>query len=233
MKRLAGKFFRRWGLEVRRVRRPEERFLLPLNRGSAARFIYFRRMLERVAGLGGDIVECGVGKAKSFQMLALLLYESGERRKLWGFDSFEGYPEPSSEDSSPRNLAQGQWKVIGREDVNRILALAGLPEEFRRDRVVVVKGFFENTLRTAGIGPIALLHLDVNLYRSYLTCLSELFPRVVPGGIVMFDEYMNEDEAIKCPGAKKAIDGYFADQTHRIQRDPYYGKYFLVRERAT
>lgn len=73
------------------------------------------------------------------------------------------------------------------------------------------------------------MHLDVNLCRSYRTCLTELFPEVAKGGVVLFDEYMNADEAEKCPGAKKAIDEYFSRTPHRPVRDPAYGKYYLVK----
>lgn len=229
MGKLSEKLTRLVGLEVRRVRRPEERYLQPLNRGTVERLMYFRRMLDRVSAVSGDVVECGVGKAKSFQMLALLLSESGQPRTLWGFDSFAGYPEPSAEDASPRNIRKGEWKVITADEARRILERARLPEPFLRDRVRIIEGFFEDTLAREPLGPIALLHLDVNLYRSYRTCLEVLFPKVARGGIVMFDEYMNADEAEKCPGAKRAIDEYFRGRRERPVRDPAYGKYYLVK----
>ena len=79
------------------------------------------------------------------------------------------------------------------------------------------------------IGPIAILHLDINLYSGYKACLENLFPKVVSGGVVLFDEYMNKTEAADCPGAKKAIDEYFAGKPYKIQRDELYGKYFVVK----
>lgn len=229
MGRLAEALSRLTGLEVRRRRRSEERYLQPLNRGTVQRLMYFRRMLDRVSTVAGDVVECGVGKAKSFQMLALLLYESGQPRTLWGFDSFVGYPEPSPEDASPRNLRAGEWKVITADDTRRILAYTRLPEPFLRKQVRIIPGFFEDTLARQPIESIALLHLDVNLYQSYLTCLGEFFPKVAKGGVVLFDEYMNADEARKCPGAKKAIDEFFRGTPYRPRRDPIYGKYYLVK----
>lgn len=233
MKQSIQNLFSRWGYEIRGRPHPLERFSLPLNRGVVERLLYFKRMLDRVAGIAGDVVECGVGKAKSFQMLALLAHEEGKGRHLWGFDSFQGYPEVSPEDQSPRNLRKGDWKVINAEDVAPILRGAGLSQEFLDRHVTVVKGFFEDALAKTPIERIALLHLDVNLYRSYQICLNELFPKVAPGGVVLFDEYMNEDEAIKCPGAKKAIDEFFSSTPHRIQRDPHYGKYFLLKQAVT
>lgn len=143
MGRLAEALSRLTGLAVRRRRRPEERYLLALNRGTVERLMYFRRMFDRVSAVAGDVVECGVGKAKSFQMLALLLAESGQPRTLWGFDSFAGYPEPSPEDRSPRNLRAGEWKVITADEARRILEYTRLPEPFFRDRLRIIPGFFE------------------------------------------------------------------------------------------
>lgn len=220
----------RWGYEIRKRPPPLARFNLPLNRGTVERLFYFKRMFDRAGGIAGDVAECGTGKAKSFQMLALLAHEEGRGRHLWGFDSFEGYPEVSPEDESPRNLHQGDWKAIEAEDVLPILRGAGLSQEFLDQHVTVVKGFFEDALAKTPIERIALLHLDVNLYRSYQVCLNELFPKVAPGGVVMFDEYLNADEAEKCPGAKKAIDEFFSSTPYRPVRDASYGKYFLVKE---
>ena len=48
-----------------------------------------------------SIVECGFGVGKSFSALAYLAGKSG--RDLYGFDTFEGFPEPGPIDSSSRN----------------------------------------------------------------------------------------------------------------------------------
>jgi hypothetical protein len=60
-------------------------------------------------------------------------------------------------------------------------------------------------------GRIALLHLDCDLYESYKTALTHLYEKVAPGGVVMFDEY---DDS-RWPGAKIAIDEFFADKAEK------------------
>lgn len=228
------KFFKKLfsiaGLEIKRLSRKEKDFLLYLTRGNMARLFYFKRMFDKISSVDGDIVECGIGKAKSFQMLALLVQNEGRGRKLWGFDSFEGFPEPTPEDISPRNPKKSEWSKMARNQVYQTISLIGLDDQFISSRLEIVKGFFEQTLATSKVSKIALLHLDVDLYQSYKVCLEQLFPRVVKGGIVLFDEYMNKDEYIKFPGAKKAIDEYFKNTDYKISRDPTYGKYYLVKE---
>jgi hypothetical protein len=39
--------------------------------------------------------------------------------------------------------------------------------------------------------PIALLHVDCDLYSSAATVLSTLKDQIVPGTVIIFDEYMN------------------------------------------
>ena len=52
------------------------------------------------------------------------------------------------------------------------------------------------------------IHLDVDIYSSYIECLDELYAKLVPGGVVVFDDYGSS----KWPGAKKAVDEFFADK---------------------
>ena len=50
-------------------------------------------------------------KTKSFQMLKLL----NESKKIFGFDSFCGFPNPTKEDRSPRNPKKGDWNILSYE----------------------------------------------------------------------------------------------------------------------
>ncbi len=194
------------------------------------RHIYMTRMFDKITGIEGDIVECGVGKMHTFQILASLLQEEGSSRKLWGFDSFGGFPEPSVEDTSPRNPQKGEWKYIEAEDVEKFLLILGFGRQWISSHIKIIKGFFQDTLPISGVSKIAFLHLDVDLYNSYKTCLQYLFPKVVQGGVILFDEYSNKTENFKFPGAKKAIDEYFNGTKYKLSRDRLSGKYFMVKK---
>ncbi|MDO8594520.1 MAG: TylF/MycF/NovP-related O-methyltransferase [bacterium] len=187
--------------------------------------LYLSEVYGKVRGIEGDIVECGIGYSETFQILSCLLKKDTAVRNLWGFDSFEGFPEPTKEDTSSRNPKKGEWKVLTVAELYVILGRLRLDKDFIDSRVKVVKGFFEDTLHAASVSKIALLHLDVDLYQSYKTCLTELFPRIVKGGVVLFDEY----DSPSFPGAKKAIDEYFKGTSYRLQKDGGTGKYFLIK----
>lgn len=84
-----------------------------LNLANIANVLYWREFFELVRGVPGDYVECGVGRGRSLLIVAalnaLLEPEAGGRRKLWAYDSFQGFPEPTPEDRSHRNPMAGEW----------------------------------------------------------------------------------------------------------------------------
>lgn len=212
------------------MRRTEELYLGSLRQFDYGkvfnRVLYFYERYTAIEDREGDIVECGIGYSRTFQILACLLkWENNPHRKLYGFDSFEGFPEPHPEDRSARNPKKGEWKVLTPNQLFRILELLRLDKEFIENQVRIEKGFFEDTLSLTTIEKIALLHLDVDLYQSYKMCLEQLFPKVVKGGVVLFDEY----DSPNWPGAKKAIDECFKHTSYRPQKDMKSGKYFLFK----
>lgn len=190
------------------------------------RFLHFARCFDQMRNLGGDIVECGVGAGRTLLSFAYLMKYKGGDNTLWGYDSFEGFPEPSEHDRSFRNPKKGQ-NVTKMEDVLDLLRRSGIGEDFLSSRLRLVKGFFEKTLHEYPGRPIALLHVDVDLYQSYLTVLQELYPKVLPGGVILFDEY-GEDE--KWPGARRAIEEYLGDRIRLLRSDEQTGKCFLVKD---
>jgi len=193
----------------------------------ASRLLFFERMLRLVADNDGDVVECGVGWGRSLLDWALLVRLEERRRHIWGFDSFEGFPEPSPEDKGVRSVQRGEWRT-DLASVMKMLEGSGLDTEFVRYRVTLVKGFFADTLPRYNGPGIAVLHIDADLYHSYLGVLRYLYDRVVPGGVIVFDEYLNTMDLEKFPGASAAINEFF-DGREQIRRDKPSGRYYVVR----
>ena len=147
------------------VVRPHPLDLMRADNRFMMRFLYFARCFDQIRNLGGDIVECGVGPGKSLLSFAYLMKYKGGYNTLWGYDSFEGLPEPSEHDRSIRNPKKGQC-ATSMEDVLDLLRQTGIGEDFLSSRLRLVKGFFEKTLHEYPGRPISLLHADVDLYRS-------------------------------------------------------------------
>lgn len=128
-----------------------------------------RHALQR-APEQGAIVECGVYHGRTVSLLA----QWAPERRVFGFDSFEGLPEAWS-GLEPA----GSYSTGGR--------LPEVPEN-----VELVAGWFDRTLPDFAAGldePIALLHVDCDLYKSTADVLAALGPRLASGSIVVFDEY--------------------------------------------
>ena len=195
---------------------------------SLAHFLYFKEIYDLVTDLEGDIVECGVGHGHSFYKLCCLAYYENKGRNIYGFDSFEGFPEPSEEDASPRIPLKGEWNVATVETIERVLTEAGRIEpSFIQNSVKLVKGFFEESLSRFDGESIVFLHLDVDLYKSYKVTLEYFWPKVARGGVVAFDEYRNATE--KFPGAAKAIDEFFGSLVTQIQFNEQANRYYIVK----
>lgn len=205
-----------------------------MNFGNVSRVMYYKERFESISNVDGAIVECGIGSGSSLFHFAVLNQIESKGRDLYGFDSFEGFPEPSAEDSSERNVEGGVlyrgW-ASDPEQLKRVFR-----NDFRSDfnfELKLVKGFFENSI-TEGVikdlkkSGIALLHLDVDLYDSYKVTLERLFPLVNSGGVILFDEYINEK--IKFPGAQKAIDEYFGSDKNGIEFDEHSNRYYFIKK---
>ena len=61
---------------------------------------------------------------------------------------------------------------------------------------------------------IALLHIDVDVYNPTKVILESLYQCVVPGGLIVLDDYGT------VAGETKAVDEYFAGNTPRIEKLP-------------
>ena len=108
----------------------------------------------------------------------------------------------------------------------RVLRDGGLPEQVIHERIRLIKGWFNDTLSKYD-GQIALLHLDCDLYASYMLALTTFYEKVVSGGVILFDEFDDE----RWPGARKAIEEFFSDKPEKPQpHEKCDWKYFVVKQ---
>ncbi|WP_249209320.1 TylF/MycF/NovP-related O-methyltransferase [Magnetospirillum sulfuroxidans] len=120
----------------------------------------------------GSVLEFGVAGGDSIRLLAQML----PGRAIHGFDSFEGLPE----DWPGRHEAKGHYAQTD---------LPAVP-----GNVTLHKGWFDQTLPpylSADAEPVALLHMDADLYSSTRTVLGLLATRLHAGTVIVFDEYFN------------------------------------------
>lgn len=166
-------------------------------------------LLREALHLDGDIIECGVYRGHSLLRMAMTLSLSNSAKTIYGLDSFDGFPADSvlERDVAPgRSHRRLRNKFQFVEHVpTRIRGICDILE-FRN--VELVPGFFEDTLPRFHDRRFCFVHLDCDIYSSYMSCLNFLYDRLVPGGIMVFDEYRED----RWPGASQAIDEFFADK---------------------
>lgn len=223
------------GLLRRAITKPAAQPVTTFNRQQAVaitelsrslRLLYFQRLFELLKNVSGDIVECGVGYGDSLLMLHILNENEGCNRRVWGVDSFQGFPE--SPEVSQRT-GSARWSGPTLRGVYDTLLEGGIPNIHLQTRTTLIGGFFTESLPKYTGDSIALLHLDVDLGESYATCLSHLWHKVNAGGVIAFDEYMGTWEHHKFPQAQVAITSFLRDNGCALQRDERYGKYYAIK----
>ena len=117
----------------------------------------------------GLVLEFGVASGATINHLATSI--ALRERRVYGFNSFCGLPEPWARYSVGHFACQPP----------AVAANVGL-----------VVGLFAETLPpflAAHAGNAALIHLDADLYSSTRTVLELLTPRIVAGTVIVLDEY--------------------------------------------
>ena len=159
-------------------------------------------------GIQGEIVECGVFFGGAMMLIVKTLQSMGVTdRKLWLYDSFEGFIG----EQAPDDITWTGDKVIGTMPdfqiiVNENMKSTGYPVE----NYSICKGDIEVLAPVNRNGTIALLRLDTDTYYSTKAELEYFFPKLVQGGVVIIDDYGH------ALGARRATDEYFSDPSRRV-----------------
>lgn len=79
--------------------------------------------------------------------------------------------------------------------------------------LTIAKGVFGGSLNTHPERPIALLHLDGDLYKSYKDGLHYLYDKVGKNGVIISDDFHGKDPSLDAfLGSRRAVKECFADK---------------------
>jgi hypothetical protein len=144
---------------------------MPKVKGAHSKFELLENAFRKSNISGSHLIcEFGVFTGTTINHLARMTSQ-----RIYGFDSFQGLPEEWS-----NMVDKGHF------------ALKSLPSV--RNNVILIKGWFSETLPAflnENAGPVGFLHVDCDLYSSTKTVFDLMEPRLVPGTIIVFDEYLN------------------------------------------
>jgi len=192
----------------------ENDFYLSCDGSRLAKTIAQYLLLQKVAKVTGDIVECGVFKGASFARFAMYRRLLGlDAKQMVGFDSFGSFPETGYE--KDQALREKFISEAGDQSISINQLLDVLSNKACNLNVSLVAGDITRTVpEFVADHPdtkISLLNLDVDIYEPSVTVLEYLYPRISVGGIMILDDYGT------FPGETNAVDEFFSGSDVNIE----------------
>ena len=190
-------------------------------------------LLQKIKEIkSGVFVQCGVFRGWTLVPALLYCKKYNYDIKFHGFDTFGGFPGDvvsNSNDEPTQFIDLFENGAIDKEHfdkakerTNNFKGLNHLSEKYFSDvaNVLTFESYFSNLFVKYYQGTfsettknfnkeIDILHLDCDLYQSYLDVLNNLYKNVKQGGSIIFDEYYS----LKYPGARIAVNEFFSNQS--------------------
>ncbi len=208
-----------------------ESFPKYVRRQHITRFLALYEIFKNVIDVKGSIVECGVWRGfglMTWAKLSAVLEPNNLTRRIYGFDSFEGFPSVHGKDANASNPAtEGD---LSSDSYDELLALIDLYDQDRFlghvPKVQLIKGDATETMpKFLADNPhliVSMLFLDFDLYEPTRIALETFVPRMPRGSIIAFDELDNPI----WPGETLALVetlGVGRLEIKRVPFDPYIG----------
>ncbi|MCA2619477.1 MULTISPECIES: TylF/MycF/NovP-related O-methyltransferase [unclassified Microcystis] len=213
-------------------------FTRHVRRQDIARFLTKWEIFKLSLPANGSIVECGVfggGGLMSWHHFSAISEPYNHTRKVIGFDTFEGFPllhEKDLETGSSEHLKEGAFKtsdniinelqsLVDIHDKNRPLGHIAKVELVAGDACQTIPKYVDDNPHLL----ISLLYLDFDIYKPTKVAIEYLYPRVVKGGIIAFDEL----NCVEFPGETTALLESLDLRMVKLCRFPYdpYISYFV------
>jgi hypothetical protein len=206
-----------------------ESFPKYVRRQHLKRFLAMYELFKLILPVKGSIVECGVFRGfglMSWAKLSTILEPENLTRRIYGFDTFAGFPSVTDKDENVNTKTHvGDLNASSYEELQQLIAL------YDQDRflghipkVSLIKGDIATTVpKFVADNPhllLSLLFVDCDLYEPTKVVLRHFLPRMPPGAIVAFDELDNP----QWPGETLAMLEETAARPlalRRLEWDPY------------
>jgi O-methyltransferase len=134
------------------------------------------RQLTRVKG---DILDGGTWRGGSGVLMGVAARLSGHTEPVWLCDTFTGIPRSSERDP---NYKGGEHSDCSADNVRKLA-------KTMNTSVSLLEGIYPDVTGEKGPQVIKLAHIDVDVYESVKKVFEYIWPRMVPGGMVLFDDY--------------------------------------------
>ena len=206
-----------------------ENFPKYVRRQHLKRFLAMYEIFKLVLPVKGSVIDCGVYRGFSLMAwakLSTILEPENLTRRVYGFDTFEGFPTIHEKDRS--HIATPEQGGLYANSHDELQALI---EEYDRDRflghlqkVYLIRGDATQTIPQFIADKshlvVSLLFLDFDIYEPTKVAIEHFLPRMPKGAIIAADELDNPI----WPGETQALldsIGIHQLELRRIEWDPY------------
>jgi hypothetical protein len=157
--------------------------------------------LARLAAPDAHVAEIGVFRGGGTYFMASALAELGlGSRALHAFDTFSGHDGVDIQEEVDDAVTHTEHKFSGTSLESVREYTAGFPN------VHLHVGRIQASADGVAGLKFGFVHLDVDLYDPTVFGLEFFAPRLVPGGMLVVDDY----DCVTCPGVRKAIDTFLS-----------------------
>lgn len=190
-------------------------FDYPVYAGAAniARSIGFYEIYKQVIDQAGHVADIGSSKGRTLMLLAKLvqLFEGNNYTEVHGFDWFKGMHREQYEAAKGEPLYEANY-----ERLKKLIEVQGLDGFTSINKVDLTKDlgkFFE----TYPYIRYKLIYLDCGIEEVLEACLEHFWPRLVTGGIIVFDHYNHQVSPNESNVVDKWIEGRAVKQVPYIR----------------
>lgn len=147
--------------------------------------------------LPGDFAEFGTWSGTGIKTVMDYLGGVDFPKTFWGYDTFDYNPVEGHHFKGQEN---GFFDVVKKRFENY-------------PQVKLVKGLLPESLRNESPNKLAYMHIDLNNAKSEIAILNIMFDRLVPGGILILDDYETSGVYRE---QKKEEDKWFDQRNFRV-----------------
>jgi len=164
------------------------------------------RELEKVLQhhVEGHIVEFGCYAGTTSVFIRRLLNSYPQlSREFHVYDSFQGLPEKTTQDSNAAGVDFEAGKLfVTKAEFTKVFKSAGLQLPY------IHKGWFNELSGSSVPKPVAFAFLDGDFYSSIIDSLRLVWPKLSENGVIIVDDYKRET----LPGVERALRDFFQDK---------------------
>lgn len=206
-----------------------ENFPKYVRRQHLKRFLAMYEIFKLVLPVKGSVVECGVFKGfgtMTWAKLSAMLEPENLTRRIYGFDTFAGFPNVSEHDqNNVAEITEGGLFADSYDELQELIVQFDADRFLGHiDKVQLIKGdVCETVPKFVDENPhviVSLLFLDMDLFDPTKIALETLVPRMPKGAVIAFDELDNP----MWPGETIAVLeslGINNLELRRLEWDPY------------